>query len=204
MTATPDVLAVQREASLDLVDATRELMLAAVTTDLDAEQLQSAAQQLRDLTELLKSRRRTRALRADIEGPARARAEGEHASWRIFAHQPAAFPIEMRFGEDSARASIVANALFEGPPETLHGGYVAHILDCMLGTLNQARGHRALTASLEVTYLGRTPLDEPLELFARIVSVDGRKTVAEGWIEHHGVRTAEARGLFITPRELSA
>lgn len=203
MTTSPQMQTDRRESALDLVEATRELMLAAATTDVDDEQLRAAARQLRDLTDVLASRRRPRALRAAFEGPALARAEGDHVGWRLFAHQPAAFPIEMHFGQDDARATVVASALFEGPPETLHGGFVAHILDCMLGTLMQARGVRALTASLEVDYLGRTPLDVPLELFSRIVRIDGRKTTAEGWIEHDGVRTAVARGLFIALKEES-
>lgn len=203
MPPTSEILAAERQASLDLADATRELMLAAATSDVGPADLQAAAQQLRDVTEMLGRRRRPRVLRASFDGPASARAQGSDVGWRLFAHQPTAFPIEMRFGEDDARATVVANALFEGPPETLHGGFVAHILDCMLGTLMQARGVRALTASLEVTYLRRTPLDVPLELFSRIVQVDGRKSTAEGWIEHDGIRTAEARGLFIALKEES-
>ncbi|MFS3129305.1 PaaI family thioesterase [Nocardioides sp. Bht2] len=190
-----------REAALDLAEATRELMLVSATTDMGVAELRSATARLREVTQLLGQRRRPRVLRGDFDGPARARAQGPEASHRLFPFHPVAFPMELSFGEDSARASVVANALFEGPTDTLHGGYVAHIMDCMLGTLMQARSTRALTASLELTYHHRTPLDEPLELFSRIVEINGRKTVAEGWIEHNGVRTAEARGLFIALKE---
>lgn len=190
-----------REASLELAEATRELMLAAATSDMDPADLRAATEQLREITRHLGRRRRPRVLRADFTGPAQARAAGPQVAHRLFPFQPIAFPMELRFGEDDARASVVASALYEGPPDTLHGGYVAHILDCMLGTLMQARGTKALTATLELTYHQRTPLDEPLELYSRIVEIEGRKTIAEGWIEHDGVRTAEARGLFIALKE---
>ncbi|MFD0452023.1 hotdog domain-containing protein [Rhodococcus aetherivorans] len=60
----------------------------------------------------------------------------------------------------------------------MHGGFSAHLLDCMLGILMQARGSRSLTASLDLRYLRRTSLDEPLDLYSRIVEIEGRKTVA--------------------------
>ncbi|CAM3345317.1 PaaI family thioesterase [Nocardioides dubius] len=190
-----------RAATLELIEATRELMLASATTEMGLAELHSATEQMRAITAVLAQRRRPRVLRGDFDAPARARAIGPEAGYRLFPFHPVAFPMEMHFSESGARASVVANALFEGPRETVHGGFVAHILDCMLGTLMQARGTLALTASLEITYHRRTPLDEPLELFSRIVEIDGRKTIAEGWIEHDGVRTAEARGLFIALKE---
>lgn len=201
MTSVDDELIAYRQASFDLAEATRELMLAAATSDVEIASLRAAADEVRGTAELLRRRRRDRVLRSDFDGPARARAAGADVAWRPFPYQPVAFPMEIRYGEDDARASIVASALFEGPRDSLHGGYVAHIMDCMLGTLMQARETKALTASLEVTYLRPTPLDEPLEAYSRIVGIDGRKTVAEGWIEHEGVRTAQARGLFIAPRD---
>jgi len=83
----------------------------------------------------------------------------------------------------------------------VHGGFSAHLLDCMLGTLMQARGSRSLTASLDLRYLRRTPLDEPLDLYSRIVEIEGRKTVAGGWIECRGECTVEARGVVVRVEE---
>ncbi|KDE11072.1 hypothetical protein N505_0122835 [Rhodococcus aetherivorans] len=99
------------------------------------------------------------------------------------------------------RARLIANALHEGPPDSVHGGFSAHLLDCMLGILMQARGSRSLTASLDLRYLRRTSLDEPLDLYSRIVEIEGRKTVAGGWIECRGECTVEARGVFVRVEE---
>jgi acyl-coenzyme A thioesterase PaaI-like protein len=83
----------------------------------------------------------------------------------------------------------------------VHGGYLAHLMDCMLGTLIQATGRRSVTGTLDLRYHARTPLDVPLELGARILATSGRKTTAEAWVEVDGARTVEARGLFIELRE---
>ena len=108
----------------------------------------------------------------------------------------------IRFDGDAASATTVPNALYEGPPESVHGGYLAHLMDCMLGTLVQATGRRSVTGTLDLRYLARTPLDVPLELGARILETTGRKTTAEAWVEVDGARTVEARGLFIELREV--
>ncbi|MFD5811054.1 hypothetical protein QLG13_26065 [Rhodococcus aetherivorans] len=71
----------------------------------------------------------------------------------------------------------------------------------MLSTRMQARGSRSLTASLDLRYLRRTPLDEALDLYSRIVEIEGRRTVAGGWIECRGERTVEARGVVVRVEE---
>ncbi|MCF8785077.1 PaaI family thioesterase [Rhodococcus ruber] len=197
MTRTVDVPADLREATAELVAATRALMLAAATTTADADTVRAARVTIAELAETLGSRPRPRVLRPPFDGPSRSRDTGGREPWALFTHNPMGIPLEIYFGADEARARLVANALHEGPPDSVHGGFSAHLLDCMLGTLMQARGSRSLTASLDLRYLRRTPLDEPLDLYSRIVETEGRKTVAEGWIECRGERTVEARGVFV-------
>ena len=62
MTTSPEMQTDRKEIALDLVEATRELMLASATTEVSDDQLRAAARQLRDLTEVLASQRRPRAL----------------------------------------------------------------------------------------------------------------------------------------------
>lgn len=186
-----------RAATVELVTATRALMLAAATTTADVDTVRAAAASMAELTELLSVRPRSRVLRPDFDGPARSRDTNGELSWIQFSHNPMGIPLEIRFGADDAWARLVPNALHEGPRDNVHGGFSAHLMDCMLGTLMQARGSRSLTASLDLRFLRRTPLDEPLDLYARIVGIEGRKTIAEGWIECHGERTVEARGVFV-------
>lgn len=190
------------EEVAELAAAARRLMLAAATADLDPEELRAARARMDELSAALGRRTRPRVLRADFHGPARAREAGPHEALPIFRFNPQALPLELHFDGDTASATTVPNALYEGPPESVHGGFLAHLMDCMLGTLVQSTGRRAVTATLEMTYLARTPLDVPVDLGARIVESSGRKILAEAWVEVDGARTVGARGLFIELREI--
>lgn len=186
------------EATAGLIAATRTLMLAAATTTADIDAIRAATASITEVAGVLSARPRSRALRPAFDGPARSRETGGQVPWTQFSHNPMGIPLAIHFGADDARARFVANALHEGPPDGVHGGFSAHLLDCMLGTLMQARGGRSVTASLELRYPRPTPLGEPLDLYSRIVDTVGRKTVAEGWIECNGERTVEARGTFVS------
>lgn len=182
-------------ASKELVAATRELMLAAGTTEADVAGMRAATEELRALTARLGGHRRDRVRRTGFMGPQEARESG--TPWQSFVHNPMAIPLQMHFEGDTARATFTPNALHEGPADSLHGGFSAHLMDSLLGTMMQARGVRALTATLDVRYLRRVPLDEELELFAEVTKVSGRKHLALGTISHDGQRCVEARGLFV-------
>lgn len=184
-----------RTALTDLVDATFRLSHAVATTDMPTEELVLARQALDDTTQRLLQRTQSRAARRRFETSALAKQRRE--PYRLSAFNPWGIPFEINFSDDGAHASLVANALHEGPNDSLHGGVSAWLMDCMLGMLLQAQGRPAVTATLAIDYLARTPLEEPLEVFSRITSTDGRKVYAEGWVEHDGVRTLQATGLFI-------
>ncbi|SEK73288.1 Thioesterase superfamily protein [Blastococcus sp. DSM 46786] len=191
-----DIAPERQQASIGLVAAARELMLAAALTDLEAGDLLAAQELVGRATALLGGRTRPRVLRPSFAGPAEARDAGE--PYPMSVHNPMGLPLVIRFGSPTeCRGTVTANALCEGPPESLHGGWSAWLMDCMLGILVQGQGRPAVTGTLAVRYLHRTPLDAPLELGSRIVDRDGRKITVEGWIEHDGQRTVEARGLFV-------
>ncbi|MDN5895176.1 MAG: hypothetical protein L0H93_14280 [Nocardioides sp.] len=190
-----------REAASDLVAATRELMRAAATTAVNVDTMRAAIESLGELSRELGKESRPRVVHAPFDGPATALAAGAETPWRLFRYNPQGMEMDVYFDGETVRSRVQSDALFEGPRDAIHGGFSAHMLDCVLGILMQARGIRALTASLELRYLERVPLDEPLDLCARIVDTTGRKTVAEGWIEVGGRRTVEARGLFIAVSE---
>lgn len=187
----------EHRAAAELAHATRRLMLAAATTAVDVEDVRAAARAIDQIGTSLSARTRGRALRAPFDGPARTRALGPGMAWRVFASNPQALPLDIHFDGDTATARTTANALYEGPPGTVHGGFLAHLLDVILGTLVQAREVRGLTANLDLHYRAPTPLDVPLDLHARVVETQGRRIIAEGWVEHDGQRTVEARGTFV-------
>ncbi|WP_127782229.1 PaaI family thioesterase [Rhodococcus sp. X156] len=206
LATTPALDADHREAAEDLVRAAREVMLAVATSEAEPAQLRAHAARLRAAVADMGGQGRPRVIRAPFPGPAAAKAAGLDQPWALFRYNPQGIPIDVFFDGTTARATLRTDALLEGPPDHLHGGFSAHLMDCMLGVLLQAQGKLVVTATLDLRYLHRTPLDASVELHARILDVSGRKTVAEGWIEVDGVRTVEARGLFIeiTRAELAA
>ena len=194
---TPDLPVDQRDAVIDLVSAAREVMFAAATSEAETTQLVEHAARLREAAAAMGGKSRRHVVRAPFAGPAATRTAGPDQAWPLFRFNPQGIPLDVYFDGSTARATLRTDALMEGPPDHLHGGFSAHLMDCILGVLLQAAGKRVVTASLDVRYLQRTPLDATAELHARVVDVSGRKTVAEGWIEVEGQRTVEASGLFI-------
>ncbi|MDF1604679.1 PaaI family thioesterase [Nocardioides sp. YIM 152315] len=180
-----------------LTDEVRALVLAAGTTDVGDEELVAVAGLVSDLRERLESRSRDRIVRAPFDGPAQASVTG--APYRLSAFNPFGIPVVLTFDADGsgATAELRADARHEGPRDHMHGGISSWLMDCMLGILIQARGRRGVTATLDMRYLRRTPLDVPLLLRSQITRTEGRKVWAEGWIEVEGERTVVAEGLFI-------
>jgi acyl-coenzyme A thioesterase PaaI-like protein len=115
---------------------------------------------------------------------------------------PIAPPLVVHVLDDgSVRGEVTMRPIHEGPPGVVHGGWVATLLDQLLGHANAAAGVGGFTAELTVRYRRPTPYGVPLTVSARTESVDGRRVHATGEIVADGVVTAEARGLFLMPSE---
>jgi acyl-coenzyme A thioesterase PaaI-like protein len=98
-------------------------------------------------------------------------------------------------------SEVTMRPIHEGPPGQLHGGWIASLLDQLLGMANTVSSTGGMTAELTVRYRRATPLGVPLTVRARMDSVEGRRMHASGEILAGGVVTAEAKGLFIKPSE---
>ncbi|HAA66023.1 MAG TPA: hypothetical protein DCY36_03385 [Acidimicrobiaceae bacterium] len=99
--------------------------------------------------------------------------------------------------EDSVIGSGIIDPMFAGPPERVHGGIQALIIDEVMGALNRMRGRQAFTAYLKVDYRGPAPLGVPIIFRAWLDSVDGRKIKLLGSGDGPEGRFMEAEGLFI-------
>ena len=75
-----------------------------------------------------------------------------------------------------------------GTEQNVNGGIIASLIDCHSLNLAIARAYKQeqrpigtkprigyVTANLNVSYLKPTPIDEPIQLRARITKIDGRK-----------------------------
>lgn len=91
-------------------------------------------------------------------------------------------------------------AAYEGPPEHVHGGVSALILDHVLGATAHQPGRPAYTGTLTLRYRRRTALGRPLRAEAHIDRIEGVKTFSVGHIADADGVTVEAEGVFITPK----
>jgi acyl-coenzyme A thioesterase PaaI-like protein len=89
---------------------------------------------------------------------------------------------------------------YEGPPGYVHGGIVALAFDELFGMCNVCNGQGGLTGRLTVRYRKPTPLGQELRLTAWQDHHEGRRMHVRGTIHAGAVLTAEAEGLFVTPR----
>lgn len=86
---------------------------------------------------------------------------------------------------------------YEGPPSTVHGGFVCALFDQFLGVAQLMTGQPGVTGTLSTRLHRPTPLDTDLTLIGRVKEVRGRKNIMMGEIWANGLLTASCEGLFV-------
>jgi acyl-coenzyme A thioesterase PaaI-like protein len=116
---------------------------------------------------------------------------------------PLAPPITVgKAGDRSALARVRFGSAYEGPPGSVHGGFVAAAFDEVLGFVQSLSGDPGMTGTLTIRYRKPTPLHMDLRFEGELTRIDGRKKFTEGRVLANGVVTAEAEGVFISvPQE---
>ena len=109
---------------------------------------------------------------------------------------------ELAMGLDGevTRGTVKFGISFEGPPGCVHGGYVAHFFDQVLGQHNLDAEVPAMTGTLSVRYRKGTPLMRDLDFEVRHEAAGERKVITRGSLSADGEVFAEAEGTFIVPR----
>jgi acyl-coenzyme A thioesterase PaaI-like protein len=187
-----------------LAEAVRRLMDASVVTDAGDDELREVAARIDVISAQLEGPDGTR-LAKGTRWPRREKMiQGDRD------HNPVAGPanplsppmnVEVVDTEtDEVGAEVTMRPIHEGPPGGVHGGWVATLLDQLLGIANIASGNPAMTGELTIRYRRMTPVGVPLTLRARTDSADGRRMTTSGEIRTaDGEVTASAVGLFIRP-----
>lgn len=106
-------------------------------------------------------------------------------------------PVRMWRDGDVVRGSARIPTSWNGPPAAVHGGFVAAVLDELLGMAGIVQGVGGFTGTLTVRYLKMTPIDTDLDMEASLAAVDGRKVVVTGHIAVEGDVCASAEATFI-------
>jgi acyl-coenzyme A thioesterase PaaI-like protein len=134
---------------------------------------------------------------AQAPGPDRVLGERSPFSGRA---NPLAAPMTITVDGQVTRATAYYTAAYEGPPATLHGGFVAAAFDDLLGVAQMASGDAGFTGRLTVTMRRPTPLFTPIEYEAGVTSKEGRKITCWARATADGELVAEAECLFIIPK----
>jgi acyl-coenzyme A thioesterase PaaI-like protein len=190
---------------LELVARTRALVDAVVLSDAEPHLRARIAGQIAELTATLSARRRPEPLHLVRHDDGRLESLLQAGSGRLNPQAPPLVwvdrPTEPPTGAEPVPATVRARCTYTaahaGSPGRVHGGVLALTLDEVLGNAVTASGASGLTVSLSVRYLGATPIDEPVEIVARFVGRDGRKSRAAGEVRVGDLVTVEAEALFV-------
>jgi acyl-coenzyme A thioesterase PaaI-like protein len=191
----------RRAAAGQLGDALRELIDAAVRTEVPIDDLDEVALAARELAARLRTRSRGLHQIAGINDPE----AGERWYNPVYGPgNPIAAPLEITVSEAGVVSGrVTLGKPYEGPPGLVHGGFVATMLDHALARAARSAGHGGLTASLTVTYRRPVPLGVPLVLESRLQSVEGRRATAHARLvaeDDPGTTLAEAEAVLVALR----
>jgi hypothetical protein len=133
---------------------------------------------------------------------------GQHGSMGEIGHElnaigglsnPLSPNLNMWLEDGIAHGTVTCGWAYEGPPEHIHGGFVAAIFDQFLGMAQIQGGNPGMTGTLSVRYLRPTPLNVELRLEARLIRQEGRKTVMQAEMRAGDAITATCEALFVRP-----
>lgn len=110
--------------------------------------------------------------------------------------------MRLKFAYDEDRDSFVCRfrlgKRYTGPPGHCHGGIIATILDEAMGKVNKLRHVVAVTSQITVDYLKPVPLNKPLRVESKEVSLSGRRHINMAEILNQKNEVlARSQGLFI-------
>jgi acyl-coenzyme A thioesterase PaaI-like protein len=198
---SPEDRAIRREAVGLLGSALRDLVDAAVRTEVPLDELAEAAAAAGEIAKLLRGETRTLHEVASVDDPE----IGERWYSPVYGPgNPVAPPMVADQTPDGrAEGRVTLGKPHEGPPGLVHGGVVATLLDHVLARAVRAAGRGGLTATLTVTYRRPVPLGVALLATAELEGTDGRRTTVRGRLaaeDDPGTTLAEAEGLFVALR----
>ncbi|MFK8050372.1 MAG: PaaI family thioesterase [Halioglobus sp.] len=190
------------EAKRRVAEAIKNLTEALVTSSPSIHEMEDIARKLDTTAEDFGNSPR-------IFGRTEWTASGDHGSFGQISHElnplaglsnPIAPPVNHWIEGERAFGSCECGWAYEGPPGSVHGGFVSAIFDQFLGMAQLIGGQPGMTAYLNTSYHNRTPLNTELKLEGKLIRLEGRKTFMRGEMFADGVMTASCDGLFVQPK----
>jgi acyl-coenzyme A thioesterase PaaI-like protein len=192
--ATPARMEMRRLAA-----AGRQVIERLVATTAPEEALTRAADLLEEASTLLGEWPQGRLYEGYAE-PANAgdtRAFFDHSPLQGLSN-PLAPPVQLEVVDGEVHGRARFGSAYEGPPSSVHGGYVAAAFDEVLGLAQSLGGSPGMTGTLTIRYRTPTPLHTDLRFVARLDRQEGRKIFCSGELHAGEVLCAEAEGIFIS------
>jgi acyl-coenzyme A thioesterase PaaI-like protein len=183
-----------------LADAMRLVIERLVPSNAPEEELRRAAEGLERYAELLKSHPRLRY----VHGFGESATAGDVGAFfdqspMIGLANPLAPPIRLsQTGPRTALGLVTFGSAYEGPPGSVHGGFVAAAFDEVLGYVQSLGERPGMTGTLIVKYRSPTPLHRELRFEAELVRMEGRKIFTTARVIGEGRVCAEAEGIFVS------
>lgn len=183
-----------------LAQQVRELMDAAALTDVGEDEVTAVTAELVALTDRLRAARRGTPQPHELAPDGTYRHLGNAVTG---ACNPHALPLRTQVTPGGGvRSDLTFRPIHEGPPNSVHGGVSAMILDHLLGNAAAVAGRAGMTGTLSIRYRLPVPYGLPLVATAEVSRVEGRKTWIDGRIAApDDTVLVEATGLFITPTQ---
>ena len=187
------------QARQRLATATRALNEKLVSTDIDPELAAALAEKIEDLTAELSQAQQVTGLVDMAKRGQRGTIDdvmGELVSVGGRSHPCSP---ELRWQEASNRitGTVKFSQAFEGPPGHVHGGWVAGVLDHLMGMTHVRTGHPGMTGGLSVRYLKPTPLNQVIEVSAQATELDDKRTQVKAEMRFGATTTATAEAIFV-------
>jgi acyl-coenzyme A thioesterase PaaI-like protein len=182
-----------------LTASVRRLIEATIRTEVDPATISVATDQIDSATAQLSNALMPGSFGVQFTSDGQSTALGNVV---IGLRNPVAPPLLIHDDDDgSVHTDFLLGAAYEGPPNHVHGGVCALILDHVLGATAHLPGQPAYTGTLTLRYLRGTPLGRPLHAQAHVDRLEGTKTFAVGHIADAEGVTVQAEGVFIHPRK---
>lgn len=113
---------------------------------------------------------------------------------------PIAPPMVIEPDGENVVGSVTLGAAYQGHPGFAHGGYLAALMDEILGALAERHASPIATAGLTIRYRRPVSVDEPLTVTGSVVSREGQRLALQGTLcrsREPNIALVEADGQFV-------
>ena len=187
------------EARNRLAAATRALNEKLVSTDIGPELAAALTQKIEDLTAELSQVDQVSGLVDMAKRGKRGTIDNVMGELVAMAGRSHPCSPELLWQEEPNRitGTVTFGQAFEGPPGHVHGGWVAGVLDHLMGMTHVRTGHPGMTGGLSVRYLKPTPLNQRIEVSAEATERDDKRTEVKADMRCGDTTTATAEAIFV-------